>query len=83
MTTALKIGTTSPIPDTMMIYDDPSILMYRNINKNNSKQLPPKSVTTAPKIGKSSPIPDAMMMYDHNNPLLIRVFQKCAKVKKS
>jgi len=70
VTTAPKIGTSSPIPDRMMIYDDLTILMYSNIIKNNSYPLPSKSVTTAPKIGTSSPIPDSMMMYDHSNPLL-------------
>ena len=30
-TTTPKIGTSSPIPDKMMIYDDLTILMYRNI----------------------------------------------------
>ena len=69
MTTAPKIGTSSPIPDTMMIYDDLTILIYRIIIKNNSNSSPPKSVTRAPKIGTSSPIPDRMMMLD-SNPLL-------------
>ena len=64
MTRALKIGTSSPIPDRMMIYDDLTILMYSNIIKNNSYPLPSKSVTRAPKIGTSSPIPDRMMIYD-------------------
>ena len=64
VTTAPKIGTSSPIPDRMMIYDDLTILMYSNIIKNNSYPLPSKSVTTAPKIGTSSPIPDTMMIYD-------------------
>merc|ERR1719341_426561 len=70
VTTAPKIGTSSPIPDTMMIYDDLTILMYRNIIKNNNNPSAFKSVTTAPKIGTSSPIPDTMMIYDHSNPLL-------------
>merc|ERR1719180_239700 len=47
-----------------MIYDDLTIMMYRNIIKNNSNQSPPKSVTRAPQIGTSSPIPDTMMIYD-------------------
>ena len=33
----------SQIPDTMMIYDDLTILIYKNIIKNNSKPLPPKA----------------------------------------
>merc|ERR1719397_744379 len=70
VTTAPKIGTSSPIPNTMMIYDDLTILMYRNIIKNNNNPSAFKSVTTAPKIGTSSPIPDTMMIYDHSNPLL-------------
>ena len=61
VTTAPKIGTSSPIQDTMMIYDDLTTLMYRNIIKNNSNPLAFKSVTRAPKIGTSSPIPDRMM----------------------
>ena len=64
VTTAPKVGTSSHIPDTMMIYDNLTILMYRNIIKNNSYPLPSKSVTRAPKIGTSSPIPDTMMIYD-------------------
>merc|ERR1719266_2508715 len=70
VTTAPKIGTSSPIPDTMMIYDDLTILMYRNIIKNNNNPSAFKSVTTAPKIGTSSPISDRMLIYDHSNPLL-------------
>jgi hypothetical protein len=34
-----KIGTSSPIPGRMMIYDDLTILMYRNVIKNNSYPL--------------------------------------------
>merc|ERR550517_48487 len=70
VTTAPKIGTSSPIPDRMLIYDDLTILMYSNIIKNNNNPPAFKSVTTAPKIGTSSPIPDRMMIYDHSNPLL-------------
>ena len=54
----------------MMIYDDPTILIYKNIIKNNTNPSAFKSVTRAPKIGTSSPIPDTMMIYDHSNPLL-------------
>ena len=46
-----------------MIYDDLTILIYRNIIKNNSNPSAFKSVTRAPKIGTSSPIPDTMMIY--------------------
>ena len=35
VTRAPKIGTSSPIPDRMMIYDDLTILMYRNIIKHH------------------------------------------------
>ena len=47
-----------------MIYDDLTILMFRNIIKNDNYSLPSKSVTTAPKIGTSYTIPDIMMIYD-------------------
>ena len=70
VTRAPEIGTSYPIPYTMMIYDDLTILMYSNIIKDNSYPLPSKSVTIAPKIGTSSPIPGTLMMYDHSNPLL-------------
>merc|ERR1719397_787362 len=72
VTTAPKIGTSSPISDTMMIYDDLTILMYRNIIKNNNNPSAFKSVTTAPKIGTSSPIPDTMMIYDDLTILIYR-----------
>ena len=47
-----------------MIYDDLTILIYRNIIKNNNNPTAFKSVTTALKIGTSSPIPDRMLIYD-------------------
>merc|ERR1719397_2386926 len=72
VTTAPKIGTSSPIPDTMVIYDDLTILMYRNIIKNNNNPSAFKSVTTAPKIGTSSPIPDTIVIYDDLNILMYR-----------
>ena len=40
VTRAPKIGTSSPIPDTMMIYDDPTILIYRNIIKTTVTHQP-------------------------------------------
>merc|ERR1719362_1544843 len=55
-----------------MIYDDPTILIYRNIIKNNSNPSAFKSVTRAPKIGTSSPIPDTMMIYDDPTILIYR-----------
>ena len=55
VTRAPKIGTSSPIPDTMMIYDDLTILMYRNIIKNNSYPLPRKVWPEPPKLGRHLP----------------------------
>merc|ERR1712032_981454 len=59
-------------PNTMMIYDDLTILMYRNIIKNNNNPSASKTVTRAPKIGTSSPIPDEMMMHDDLTILMYR-----------
>ena len=56
----------------MMIYDDLSILMYRNLIKNNNNPSAFKSVTTSPRIGTSSPIPDRMMIYDDLTILMYR-----------
>ena len=55
VTRAPKIGTSSPIPDTMMIYDDLAILKYKNIIKNNSNPLPPKVSPEPPKLGRHLP----------------------------
>ena len=52
VTRAPKIGTSSPIPDKMMIYDDLTILMYRNIIKNNINPLPPKVSPEPPKLAR-------------------------------
>ena len=54
-TRAPKIGTSSPIPDRKMIYDDLTILMYRNIIKNNSYPLPRKVWPEPPKLGRHLP----------------------------
>ena len=54
-----------PIPDRMMILDDPTILMYRNIIKNNSNHQPLKVWPQHPKLGRMTHIPDTMMiLYD-------------------
>ena len=44
-----------PIPDRMMIYDDLTILMYRNIIKNNSYPLPHKVWPLHPKLARHLP----------------------------
>merc|ERR1719397_1600488 len=59
-----------------MIYDDLTILMYKNIIKNNIYPLSSKSVTKAPKIGTSSPIPDTLMIY---NDLTILIYSNIIK----
>ena len=43
------------ITNIMMIYDDLTIMMYRNIIKNNSNPLPPKASPEPPKLARHLP----------------------------
>ena len=71
-TKAPKIGTSTHLLVTMMIYDDLTVLMYSNIIKNDNNPSAFKSVTNAPKIGTSSSIPDTIMIYDDITILIYR-----------
>ena len=55
VTRAPQIGTSTSTPDTMTIYDDLTILIYRNIIKNNSYPLPPKASPEPPKLARHLP----------------------------